>query len=83
MSVDDDGAHQRRALFHREDALGLRANLAVDLAPEFGRPLDALILQSARESLADVKRANFPMVEVGIDVALTGGGGAYNILTDT
>jgi hypothetical protein len=63
-------------------ARALRTNLALELAPEFGRPLDALILQQAKESLADVKRANFPMVEVGIDVALTGGGGAYNILTD-
>jgi hypothetical protein len=63
-------------------ARALRTNLALELAPEFGRQVDVLIVQQARESLADVKRANFPMVEIGIDVALTGAG-AYNILTDT
>jgi len=64
-------------------ARALRTNLAVELAPEYGKPLDPAIDRMARESLADLKRANFPMVEVGIDVALTGGGGAYNILTDS
>jgi hypothetical protein len=63
-------------------ARALRANLAVDLAPEFGRPLDPQILYMARESLGDVKRANVALVEIGIDPALTGAG-AYNILTDT
>jgi hypothetical protein len=63
-------------------ARALRCNLAVDLAPEFGRQLDPQILFMARESLADVKRQNFPLVEIGIDTALTGAG-SYNILTDT
>jgi len=63
-------------------ARALRTNLALELAPEFGKQVDVLIVQQARESLADVKRANFPMVEIGIDTALTGGG-TYNILTDT
>ena len=63
-------------------ARALRTNLAVELAPEFGRPPDPVIHQAAKESLADLKRANFPLVEVGIDPALTGGGGSYNILTD-
>jgi hypothetical protein len=64
-------------------ARALRTNLALDLAPEFGRQVDVVIVQQARESLADVKRANFPLVEVGIDPALTGGGGGYDILTDS
>jgi len=63
-------------------ARALRTNLALELAPEFGRQVDGLIVAQARESLADIKRQNFPMVEIGIDVALTGAG-AYNILTDT
>jgi hypothetical protein len=62
-------------------AKALRCNLAIELAPEFGRVADPLVLKMAAESLADVKRANFPMVEVGIDPALTGGGD-YDILTD-
>jgi hypothetical protein len=64
-------------------AKALRTNLAVELAPEFGRPLDPLVLKLAGESLADVKRANLPFVEIGIDPALTGCGPSYNILTDT
>jgi len=64
-------------------AKALRTNLAMELAAEFGKTPDPLIDRAARESLADVKRANFPMVEIGIDPALTGGGGGYNILSDT
>jgi hypothetical protein len=63
-------------------ARAVRWNLALELAPEFGRPVDALILKTAGESLADVKRANVALVEIGIDPALTGGGG-YSILTDS
>lgn len=62
-------------------ARALRTNLAIELAPEFGRVADPLVMRMAAESLADVKRANFPMVEIGIDPFLTGAG-SYNILTD-
>ena len=62
-------------------ARALRTNLAIELAPEFGRVVDPTVERMARESLADVKRANLPFVEIGIDPALTGAGG-YNILTD-
>ena len=62
-------------------ARALRYNLAVELAPEFGRRPDPIIDRAAHESLADVKRQNFPLVEIGIDPALTGGGRGYNILT--
>jgi hypothetical protein len=64
-------------------ARALRTNLALELAPEFGRQVDALIVQQARESLADVKRQNFPMVEVGLPAGMGTDGPAYNILTDT
>jgi len=63
-------------------AKALRTNLAIELAPEFGKAADPLVMKMAAESLADVKRANFPMVEIGIDPFLTGAG-SYNILTDS
>jgi hypothetical protein len=64
-------------------AKALRTNLALELAPEFGRQVDPFVLQLARESLADVKRANFPYTEIGMDAGLVDGGGGYNILTDS
>jgi hypothetical protein len=63
-------------------ARALRTNLAIELAPEFGRVVDPTVERMARESLADLKRANVGVVEIGIDGALTGAGG-YNILTDS
>jgi hypothetical protein len=62
-------------------ARALRTNLACELAPEFGRVIDPVIDRQARESLADLKRQNLPLVEIGIDPALTRGPG-YDILTD-
>jgi len=65
-------------------ARALRCNLALELAPEFGRQADPLVVQMARESLADVKRANLPYLEVAMDEALLGDcGGGYSILTDS
>jgi len=64
-------------------ARALRTNLALELAPEFGRQVDVNILQQARESLADVKRANVAIVEIGLPAGIGVGAGAYNILTDT
>lgn len=63
-------------------AKALRTNLAIELAPEFGRVVDPTVERLARESLADVKRANVPLVEIGIDPALTGDSAGYDILTD-
>jgi hypothetical protein len=62
-------------------AKALRTNLALELAPEFGRTVDPLVLRMAAESLADIKRANVALVEIGMDPAVTVGPG-YNILTD-
>jgi len=61
----------------------LRTNLAVELAPEFGRQVpDALLLQ-AGESLGQLKRSNASMMDLALDPGLTGDGhGTYNILTD-
>jgi hypothetical protein len=63
-------------------ARALRFNLAMELTPEYGRPPDVVIAQAARDALADLKRANVTLVEIGIDPALTGGSAGYNILTD-
>jgi hypothetical protein len=62
-------------------ARALETNLAVELAPTFSRVVDPKLEQQARDSLADLKRMNLPLVEVGIDPGLAGRG-RYNILTD-
>jgi hypothetical protein len=64
-------------------ARALRTNLAVELAPEFGRQVDVLIVQQAKDSLADVKRANVAIVEIGLPAGIGTDGPAYSILTDT
>src|SRR5262245_5532346 len=63
-------------------AKALRCNLAIELAPEFGRVVDPTVERLARESLADIKRANLPYTELALDPALVGDGG-YDIRTDT
>lgn len=63
-------------------ARALRINLAVTLAPEFGRTLDPLILLQANEALGSLKRLNVPMVDLDLDPALTPSRGVWwNILT--
>lgn len=64
-------------------AKALRTNLAVELAPEFGRVLDLQIDRLARESLADVKRANVALYEIALSGVPGVDGGAYDILSDT
>ena len=64
-------------------AKALRTNLAVELAPEFGRVIDPVVMKLAAERLGDIKRQNVPMVEIGIDPALTNCGPSYSILSDT
>lgn len=64
-------------------AEAIRYNLAVRLAPEFGRPLDPTIAALASMSYATVQRANKRLDILGIDEALKGNQpGAYNWLTD-
>ena len=64
-------------------ARALRYNLAVELMSEFGRPPDPVIHQAAKDALADVKRANFPMVEIGLPAGLGTCSGRYDILSDS
>lgn len=63
----------------------LRYNLAVELAPEYGRPLDAALAGLAISSKANVKRANYRPSELKVDSALLpndGRRGSYNWRVD-
>ena len=53
----------------------IRYNLAVRLAPEFGRPLDPTVLLLAEQSLADVKRGNARTIEMHLPAELLAAGG--------
>ena len=64
-------------------AKAIRLNLAVELAPEFGRQLDPVVAKLAAMSLADLKRINLPMVEINNDPAiLSSRRSRYFILSD-
>jgi hypothetical protein len=55
-------------------------NLALRLAPEYGRPVSAEIAMVAQESKANIKRANHRPALLRCDDGLTGSG-AFNIYT--
>lgn len=59
----------------------LRYNLAVRLAPVFGRALPGVVASLAVESLAQIKRANDAPETMRVDAALLGDGGAFDIWT--
>ena len=61
----------------------IRRNLAVALAPEFGRPLREDLKTGAEDDLAWIKRANYQPTEALFDPRLVGRGAAYNIRSDT
>ena len=56
----------------------IAANLAIEIAPEFGRPVPPEVLQLARSSLAAIKRRNVPDLTQQIECVSK----RYNILTD-
>lgn len=61
----------------------LRYNLAVRLAPEFGKAVDGLLMKEAAESLADIKRVNKNMDVLEMPASLPGVyPGRYDINTD-
>ena len=60
----------------------IRYNLAVDLAPEFGRTVPVAVAFQADKSMGIIKRMNLPKLEMSVDAALRGGGGQYNWITD-
>lgn len=62
-------------------AQALRFNLAVELAPEWGRPLDAVVAQRAQDYLGLLKRANKRLEELVLPEALMGEVATFNYLT--
>jgi hypothetical protein len=53
----------------------IEKNLALELAPEWGRPIDPLLVQQAGAALGWVKRANLQINTLRCDPALLTGGG--------
>lgn len=51
----------------------LRYALAVELAPEFGKPVDAWLVEQAREAKAKIKQANIQPLIIDLDPALCSG----------
>jgi hypothetical protein len=62
--------------------MALRYNLAVELAADYGRPIDQLVFNKAAETKATLKRANAEDVLMTADSFLLQKGGRYNIYTD-
>lgn len=58
-------------------------NLAVEMAPAWGKPIDPVIATQAERSLADIKRLNLEMVDLQSGASLPGTGGIYNMYSDT
>jgi hypothetical protein len=64
-------------------ARALRYGLALELAPEFGRPVTQDLVVKAQDSLRDIKLQNVSMMDLGMDAGLlSGSGGWYDITTD-
>lgn len=63
-------------------AKALRFNLAVDLATEFGKPLDPQIKETAKDTLGDLKRQNVRMDDLSLPAGFGGEGGFYDIYGD-
>lgn len=61
----------------------LRYNLAIELAPEYGKSVSAEVASSALESKSNIKRINFKPAMLFVDSALLGGrnGKGFNIYT--
>lgn len=53
-------------------AKALRYALAVELASEYGAPVDPVLMSIASDAKADYKRSNKQPVKAGFDIALTG-----------
>lgn len=58
-------------------------NLALELAPSYGREVSPLLVRQAAAAMAVVKRVNSRPVELKMDPALLGDGGIYNVRTDS
>lgn len=62
-------------------AKALRYNLAVELAPEYGRALDPVVVEQAAESKATLKRMNHKQYLLGTDPAAMPHSPVFNWLT--
>lgn len=60
----------------------LRFNLAIDLGPEFGRPVPQEVIAIAEQSKSAIKRNNITPVYLQVDSAIRSGSGVYNWRTD-
>lgn len=60
----------------------LRYNLAVDLAPEFGRPLPPEVAEIATQSKAAIKRMNSNPLYMQVDSAITSSPAVYDWRSD-
>jgi hypothetical protein len=60
----------------------LRFNLALDLAPEYGKALSEANVGIAAASIADIKRMNHRPRFLQVDDAIRASGGTYNWRTD-
>jgi hypothetical protein len=61
--------------------LTLKYNLALHLAPEFGKPIPEIVASIAQSSKGDIKRMNTKPAYLQADEALVGRGGTWNWLT--
>lgn len=59
----------------------LRYNLAVELAPEYGRPLDPAVIELAIESKSSIKRMNTQINLLGTDPAISSKKSTWNWFT--
>jgi hypothetical protein len=59
----------------------LRTNLAVELAPRYGREISAVLASLANESKAQLKRMNVDIPTLSFDRGLGGSGITFNYLT--
>lgn len=59
----------------------IRYNLAIDLAPEYGRQPDALIMQQAVESKAAIKRKNIKPILLKADLPISTGKNSFDYRT--
>lgn len=57
----------------------LRTNLALEIAPEYGRMPSPLLIEQAADAKADMKRLNHRLVEMAMPAGITGWGGVFNI----
>ncbi len=59
----------------------IRYNLAIDLAPEYGRQIDVSIIQQAVDAKAEIKRKNLQTPILKMDLPIQSGKNAFDYRT--